>query len=179
MMTDWASQLTVLALSTNHVIPRNNSLTASAIEDLTKIYWPCLENLSLRCIVPDLDVMSHLVHGRWPKLSRLDISGEAIGAAALQMLAQAPWRHLRDLRLTANLQDAAVSEQLIARSEDHDQQLSRSLQLHAEDPLSVMTLGHSSILSTLEGQCDTQLAGCFAQWQDLVINVWGDASGYV
>ena len=57
--------------------------------------------------------------------------GSNLEALELQMLAQAPWRHLRSLRLTANLQDAAVSEQLTAGSKDHDQQLPRYLQQHA------------------------------------------------
>ena len=80
-MTDWAAQLTVLDLS-DHVKTSERSLTASVIEQMTKIYWPCLEHLSYQHIVPDLNVMSHLVHGRWPKLSMLDIMGAALGAPA-------------------------------------------------------------------------------------------------
>ena len=176
MMTDWASQLKELYLSSNltSLDPQNNSLTASAVEDLTKIYWPRLEVLSLIHIKPNLDVMSHLLRGRWPKLSDLNINGQAIGDAALQMLAQAPWRHLRFLNLTANLQNPAVCEQLIARSQDHDQQLSRCLQLYAEDPWFTMMLGHSPALS--KGQGYAQVAECFAQWQDLTVYVWHDAS---
>ena len=52
-MTDWAAQLTVLDLS-DHLNTSERSLTASVIEQLTKIYWPCLEDLSLKHIVPSL-----------------------------------------------------------------------------------------------------------------------------
>ena len=168
-MTDWAAQLTVLDLSDDSRTPER-SLTASVIEELTKIYWPCLENLYLRRLVPSLDVMSHLVHGRWPKLSALDIRGTSLQASELQMLAQAPRMHLRHLCLTANLQDAAVSEQFLTGSEAHDQQLLRYVQLQAQ-PGYIIMQGRSSALSCLQGLTYMQLPKCFAEWLGLCVHV--------
>lgn len=168
-MTDWAAQLTELDLSDDSRAPER-SLTASVIEELTKIYWPCLENLYLRRLVPSLDVMSHLVHGRWPKLSTLDIRGTSLQASELQMLAQAPWMHMRHLCLTANLQDAAVSEQFLSGSEAHDQQLLRYVQLQAQ-PRYIIMRGCSSALSCLQGLTYMQLPKCFAEWLGLCVHV--------
>ena len=168
--TDWAAQLKVLDLSAS-VVTSERSLTALVTEQLTKIYWPCLEHLSLRRIVSDVNALSHLVHGRWPKLSVLDIRGPALGAPAMQMLAQAPWRHLRYLHLTANLQDAAVCEQLTAGQEDHDQQLLRYLQLQDAQPNCIMMRGRSLAVSCVEGHAYMQLPKCFAQWLELNVYV--------
>lgn len=170
-MTDWAPQLAVLDLSDN-LTTSERSLTASVIEQVTTIYWPCLQNLSLQRIIPDLDVMSHLVKGRWPKLSFLDIHGAAIGASALQMLAQAPWRHLRDLRLEANLQDAAVSERFTAGSDYHDQRLLKYLQLQCALPCHFPMWGQPAAQSCLRRRRHMQLPKLFAQWPDLCIHVW-------
>ena len=169
-MTDWAAQLTELELSDESRTPER-SLTASVIEELTKIYWPCLEHLYLMRLVPSLDVISHLVHGRWPKLSMLEIAGAALQAPALQMLAQAPWMHLRHLCLTANLQDAAVSEQFLTGSEAHDQQLLRHVQLQAQ-PGYIIIRGPSSARAYSEGRAYIQLPKCFAQWLALSIHLW-------
>ena len=170
-MTDWAAQLTVLDLSGDSMTSAR-SLTASVIEQLTKIYWPCLERLCLRWTVPNLDVILHLVQGRWPKLSMLNISGAAIEAPALQMLAQAPWTHLTFLHLTANLQDTAVSEQFIAGREHQDQQLLRYLQLQDAQPWSITMCGRSSPLSNIESSGYMQLPKSFAHWLELNIHVW-------
>ena len=169
-MTDWASQLTMLDLSPS-VITSEGSLTALVTEQLAKIYWPCLRSLSLRRIVSDPNAMSHLVRGRWPELCTLDIGGPALGAPALQMLAQAPGRHLRYLALTANLQDAAVSEQFTAGREDHDQQLLRYLQLQDAQPYYIRMQGQSSATTRSEGPGYMQLPKCFAQWLELTIYV--------
>ena len=98
--TSWTCQLKLLNLS-------DNSLTASAIQQLTKFAWPCLEFLYLGHTSTDTNAMSYLVRGRWPKLSVLDISGVAVGAPALQMLLACTWP-LRSFLLTANLRDIEV-----------------------------------------------------------------------
>ena len=169
-VTGWAAQLTSLDLS-HGFLTSERSLTASVTEQLSKSCWPCLEHLSVRGIVSDLNAMSHLVCGRWPELSALDIGGPALGAPALQMLAQAPWRHLRYLRLTANLQDATVSEQFTAGREDDDQQLLRYMQQRDAQPCSILMRGQSSALALLKGPCFMHLPNRFAQWLDLHIYV--------
>lgn len=169
-LTAWAAQLTSLDLS-HAFVTSERGLTASVTEQLSKTCWPCLEHLSLRGVVSDVNALSHLVHGRWPELLALDIGGPALGAPALQMLAQAPWRHLRYLHLTANLQDATVSEQLTAGREDHDQQLLRYLQQRDAQPCSILMRGQSSALSLLKGPCFMHLPECFAHWLDLQIYV--------
>ena len=93
--TSWTCQAKLLNLS-------DNSLTASAIEQPTRVTWPCLEFLYLGRTSIATNAMSYLVWGRWPKLSVLDISGVSIGAPALQMLLACTWP------LTANLWGAEV-----------------------------------------------------------------------
>ena len=170
-VTDWAPQLTVLDLSDN-LMTSESSLMASVIEQVTTVHCPCLEKLFLKHIIPDLYIVSHVVQGRWPKLSMLDISEAAIGAPALQMLAQAPWRHLKVLCLDANLQDAAVSEQLTAGSDHHDQRLLHYLQLRHRQPVHFLMYGQPSAQSCLARNRHMELPKCFAQWPDLCIYVF-------
>lgn len=63
-----------------------NNMTASALEHLTSMSWPCLEVLLLKHTYVDFDAAKRLVGGMWPRLEDLDVQGVAIGSAALQVL---------------------------------------------------------------------------------------------
>lgn len=55
----------------------DNSLTASAIQELTKTYWPYLRHLILKCNSTGISAMAQ---GRWPLLQELDASGGGSGS---------------------------------------------------------------------------------------------------
>lgn len=63
--------------------------------------------------------------------------------------------------MTANLQDAAVSEQFFTGSEDHDQQLLGYLLLQDAQPWFILMHWRSAALSSLQGhaymQCQSVL----------------------
>ena len=98
-LTGWTCHLKCLDLS-------NNSLTASAVEQLAKMEWPCLESMWLGHTSIDANAMTQICRG-WPRLSTLDMCGVAVEASALQALLNASTESQFFIHLTVNLQDAA------------------------------------------------------------------------
>ena len=92
----------------------HNSLTASSIEQLTKMPWPCLEKLFIQHTSIDVDAMTHLACMRWKRLLLVDISGLAVAAPALQVLLKASLKAELCYSFTVNLRDKAVFKQLLA-----------------------------------------------------------------
>lgn len=107
----------------------SHNMTASALQHLTSMSWPCLEVLLLKHTHTDVNAMMQLVCGMWPRLIMLDIRGVAIGSPALQVLLEAFWGHSLRVQLTVSLQDTAALEQLVA-IRLHKQQL-RHMQFRA------------------------------------------------
>lgn len=103
----WTCHLKRLDLS-------HNSLTASSIEQLTKMPWPCLEKLFIQHTSIDVDAMTHLACMRWNRLLLVDISGLAVAAPALQVLLKARLKAELCYSFTVNLRDKAVFKQLLA-----------------------------------------------------------------
>lgn len=91
----------------------HNNMTASELQHLTSMSWPCLEVLLLKHTHTDVNAVMQLVCGMWPRLIMLDIRGIAIGSPALQVLLEAPWGHSLRVQLTVSLQDTAGLEQLV------------------------------------------------------------------
>ena len=111
----------------------HNNMTASELQHLTSMSWPCLEVLLLKHTHTDVNAVMQLVCGIWPRLIMLDIRGVAIGSPALQVLLEAPWGHSLRVQLTASLQDTAGLEQLV-EIRLHKQHLRRMQFRAAQNP---------------------------------------------
>lgn len=87
-----------------------NSLTAS-IQQLTKMHLPCLEEMVLSDNGLTASAIEQLTKASWPCLKRLDLSRNRLTASATEQL-NACWPSLEQLDLSSNRLSASAIQQL-------------------------------------------------------------------
>ena len=154
----------------------HNNLDAAAMAQLTQAVWP-LEELQLGSNTITVEAMEKLVQGNWPKLRRLSLSWNKLGADSMAVLVKAQWPlQYLDLRNNCLHKDRALAHLAQGRWPDLAKLVLAENNLRAKD-IADLVQGKWPHLGTLDltGQwpkCtlkpnDTAPI-CWAQWPRLV-----------